>query len=70
MVKPSDIRPRPPKPENAVLQQKPAENVPPKKPFVRKPHLTDKIGRTNPQLNELRKSLSRKNQPNVRVKIK
>lgn len=68
MVKPSDIAARPiVKDENpAPPVVKPTE----KKPFVRKPHLTDKIGRTNPQLSEFRKSLQRKNQPNIRIRNK
>lgn len=67
MPKPSDIAPR--KIENPAPPAKVVEKTE-KKPFVLKPHLTDKIGRNNPQLAALRKELTRKNQPNVRIRNK
>lgn len=72
MVKPSDIANRKVvKQDNPAPEPKVKLDLPPvKKPFVLKPHLTDKVGRTHPQLNELRQSLTRKNQPNVRIRNK
>jgi len=51
MVKPSDIRPR--KPVN-----KPTESVKdPKKPYVRKPYLTERPLKNHPDLLRLKKGL-------------
>lgn len=63
MIKPSDFPAR--KPENAV-----PSTPDPKKPYVRPEHLMQRPFQGNPMLEALKGQVTRKNQPNYKIRKK